>query len=121
MAAVYWSLGIHDPDFKGDKDQTAAAKVLAAKAEWAVLSFRPAAADDPELAAGQTATRAQLDGPRHYRFHVYRWDRKETPDPNDLRIVLVEMLEEATAYVGGNVVMLKRGGGPWTIDKSMPT
>lgn len=126
MAAVYWSLGIHDPDFKDDpksmgKDaQTAPQKIVAAKATWAVLSFRTL----PEPDAGMTEAWQQVGsriapGP-YYRFHVFRWG-DQVPAPNDMYKVRVQMLEEAVAYVAGTKVLLQRDGGSWTLDTSMPT
>lgn len=126
MEAVYWSLGIHDPTFQadpesaGDAGQTAPQKVVAAKAEWAVLSFRAADESDADMAqAWRTTGRRPPDGPLH-RFHVFRWGR-ESPAPNDMYHVRVEMLEEAIAYVSGTTVWLQRNGGAWTLDTSMPT
>ena len=114
MEAVYWGLGIHDPDIKP------VYKVLQEKAAWAVLSFRAIAADDSGLAAAEQATGVKLLGPRRYFFHVYRWG-KLTHDPDDLRTVYVDMLEQAWAYVSGNTVLIKREKKPWRVDQSMPT
>jgi hypothetical protein len=126
MEAVYWSLGIHDADFKDDppnptrEPQTAAEKAVAAKAAWAVLSFRKLASGDKGFAeASQQAGAPALDGPLYY-FHVFKWG-KEAPSPEDIYHVRVEMLEEAKAYVIGTTVLLQRAAGAWTIDTSMPT
>ncbi len=120
MEAVYWALGIRDPDFfEHDEEREAVPKILRAKADWAVLSFRTMGATDPKMAAAEQATGVRLDGPRRYRFHVYRWGQ-ETPDPNDMRTVLVEVLDQAVACVSGNTVLLQRNGGPWSVDTSMP-
>jgi hypothetical protein len=121
MEAVYWSLGIHDPDFfKHEDPATAVPKILRAKAAWAVLSFRLAAADDPDLAAAEKAAGVTLAGPRRYRFEVYRWG-EQSQDPDDIRIVLVAVLEQASAFVSGNTVLLRRDNGAWEADTSMPT
>jgi hypothetical protein len=121
MEAVYWSLGIHDPDFfKQEDPATAVAKILRAKAAWAVLSFRVVGADDPDVAAAEKATGVTLAGPRRYRFEVFRWG-EQSPDPDDMRIVLVEVLEQAIAFVSGNTVLLRRENGAWAADTSMPT
>ena len=114
MEAVYWGLGIHDPDI------TPVYKILQAKAAWAVLSFRAVKANDSGLVAAEDATGVKLPGPRHYFFHVYRWGELNH-DPDHLGIVFVDMLEQAFAYVSGNTVLLKREGGSWTVDQSMPT
>ncbi len=95
MQAVYWALGIHDPDFVARFGKPAATyKVLQAKAAWAVLSFQVVRADDPGLQAAEKAAAQQLAGPRRYAINVYRWG-KETPDPLDIHISLVEVLEQA--------------------------
>jgi hypothetical protein len=126
MEAVYWSLGIHDADFTDDPPnpagdpQTAPEKVIAAKATWAVLSFRKLDGGDQGFAeARRQAGAPTLDGPSYY-FHVFRWGR-EAPSPDDIYHVRVEMLEEAKAYVIGTRVLLQRVAGAWTIDASMPT
>ena len=77
-------------------------------------------ADDSGLAAAEQAAGAKLSGPRRYFFHVYRWGEL-IPDPDDLRIVFIDMLEQAYAYVDGNTVLLRHDGGPWRVDQSMPT
>jgi hypothetical protein len=121
MEAVYWALGIHDPEYVakyGEKE--AVFKVLGAKAAWAVLSFRSIDANDSALAAAQQAAGTKLTGPRHYAFHVYRWGH-EYADPNDMNIVYLEMLDQAFAYVSGNTVLLRHDNGSWTTDRSMPT
>jgi hypothetical protein len=114
MEAVYWGLGIHDPDI------TPWNKVVEEKAAWAVLSFRTAKAEDSGLAAAEKATGIKLAGLRRYFFHIYRWG-KVNPDPDDMRIVFVDMLEPAFAYVSGNTVLIQRDGGAWRVDQSMPT
>jgi hypothetical protein len=114
MEAVYWGLGIHDPDI------TPVYKVLQKKAAWAVLSFRAVTSDDSGLAAAEQATGVTLSGPRRYFFHVYRWGEL-THDPDEMRIVFVDMLEQALAYVSGNTVLIKRDEEAWRVDQSMPT
>ena len=121
MEAVYWSLGIHDPDFfKHEDPATAVAKILRAKAAWAVLSFRVVGAEDANLAAAEKGAGVTFAGPRRYRFHVYRWGA-QSPDPDDMRIVFVDVLEQAIAFVSGNTVLLRRDNGAWAADTSMPT
>jgi hypothetical protein len=114
MEAVYWGLGVHDPDIRP------VYKVLQAKAAWAVLSFRTLKADEPGLAEAEQATDVRLSGPRRYFFHVYRWGDLNH-DPDDLRIVFVDMLEQAIAYVSGNTVLIQVNGRSWRVDQSMPT
>jgi hypothetical protein len=122
MEAVYWALGIHDPDYiakYGEKE--AVNKVILAKAAWAVLSFRVVAANDPGLIAAAAGAGIELAGDRHYSFDVFRWG-KEFPDPDDMHTVFVENLEQRTFYVAGTIVLMRpAAGGPWTIDRSMPT
>jgi hypothetical protein len=121
MEAVYWGLGVHDPDFTSKYgEQEAVYKVLQAKAKWAVLSFRTITADDSGLAAAEQATSVKLSGPRRYFFHIYRWGELNH-DPDDMRIVFVDMLEQAFAYVSDNTVLIQRDGGAWRVDQSMPT
>src|SRR5262249_10244513 len=67
MEAVYWALGIHDPDFvRTYGERKAVYKVLRAKAAWAVLSFRVVPQDDAGLVAAEDATGVRLTGPRRY-------------------------------------------------------
>jgi hypothetical protein len=121
MQAVYWALGIHDPEFvKRHGEQKAVNKVLQAKAAWAVLSYRVLKQDDAGLRAAEQAAGMRLDGARRYGFHVYRWG-KETPDPSDMHVVLLEILEQALAYVSDDTVLIQRDNGSWIIDRSMPT
>ena len=77
-------------------------------------------AGDPGLAAAEQAAGIKLGDPRRYSFEVYRWG-KEIPDPDDMRILFVDMLEQASAYVSGNTVLIRRAGGSWNVDQSMPT
>lgn len=129
MAAVYWALGIRDPEFVDDKDKILLAphKILAAKAAWAVLSFRKVLPSDAELAAAEKQAGTALTKRPLFRFHVFRWGREvaetdaKTNPGKPTFSVRVEMLEEAIAYVGGPVVLLQRHGGAWTTDTSMPT
>lgn len=122
MEAVYWALGIHDPDFakQGDAHE-AVNKVIRAKAAWAVLSFRTIAADDKGMAdAAEQAKAGGLPAGRRYAFEVFRWG-KQTTDPADLRTVFVENLEQVSAYVAATTVLIRHGDGPWRVDTSMPT
>lgn len=127
MAAVYWALGIRDPEFVADKQMSAALKVLTAKAAWAVLSFRKVLPGDAGLADAERLSGTTLSQAPLFRFHVFRWGRETAEsDANGNQgkptySVRVEMLEEAIAYVGGTVVLLQRNGGAWTKDASMPT
>jgi hypothetical protein len=129
MSAVYWALGIHDPEImRGAKDhESGMIAIIAAKSAWAVRSFQAVDRQPPELAEALAAARqsgqapaARFAGPRRYRFEVYRWGG-QVPDPDDLGTVLVEMLESAVAYVDGSVVLIRRNNGPWTLDTSIPT
>lgn len=123
MSRVYWSLGIHDPEIEREhpKDHEAAMiQIMSAKSAWAVRSFQPVAARDSALAAAERATGVRLAGPKRYRFEVFRWG-EQTTDPQDIRVVLVEMLETAVVYVGGSTVLIRRDEGPWKHDRSIPT
>lgn len=116
MAAVYWSLGIQDGDPLHPANY---AKLMRQKAEWAVLSFKPAAASDPALQAASAAAQHKFDGTNVYRFELFRWG-KESEDPADMRISLVEILEEVVAYSDGRTV-IKKAGQAWEKDVSIPT
>ena len=122
MERAYWALGVRDPDIMarmgGDTPRSRIA-VISAKAEWAVLSFREAAAGD-ELRAAERATGVRLGGARRYRFHVYKYG-PETPAPGDLFTVHVEMRDEHVIYVDGIQALVKRGTDAWTRDVSLPT
>jgi hypothetical protein len=131
MSAVYWALGIHDPEImKEAKDpESGMIAIVAAKSRWAVRSFQPVERDRPELAeARRMATprgavaRAgtRFFGPHRYRFEIFRWGT-QIPDPDDLAVVLVEMRESAVAYVDGGSVLIRRNDGAWALDTSIPT
>ncbi|HWJ73302.1 MAG TPA: twin-arginine translocation signal domain-containing protein [Kaistia sp.] len=121
MAGVYWALGIHDPEFLKHFDKkTAAFKVLQAKAAWSVLSFQSVKPDDAGLLAAEKSAGVQLSGTRRYSFHVIRWG-DESAHPDDMNVVLLEVLEQARAYVSDNIVLIQREDGPWIADTSMPT
>jgi hypothetical protein len=124
MSAVYWSLGIRDPEmlagYGDDPDDAGVIQILKAKADWAVLSFRKVGDDDPELSAAEQATGGALSGEPRYRFHLYR-PGAESPHPSDLDLVVLGMDEEAVAFVGEGQVLLRRGDGAWLRDNSMPT
>ncbi len=129
MSAVYWALGIHDPEIMREAPdrQAGIIAIVAAKSRWAVRSFQPMDRATPELAeALRTATprprgpQARFIGPHRYRFEIFRWGR-QVPDPDDLSVVLVEMHESAVAYVDGGSVLIRRNNGPWELDTSIPT
>jgi hypothetical protein len=121
MSAVYWSLGIHDPEImkKAKSHKDGIIDIVAAKSTWAVRSFRAASGNDAELAAVLRAIPTKL-GKRLYRVEIYRWGRQQ-PDPGNLHVVLVDVLEYVIAYVDGNSVLLRRGNGLWVSDRTMPT
>ena len=112
MEAVYWALGIHDPEI------TPVYKVVQQKAAWAVLSFRAIKAGDSGLAAAEQTTGIRLEGPRRYFFEVYRWG-KVTKIPT-IRTLYVEMLERRCLCFGEyGVDASRRGvmdGGPVDAD-----
>jgi hypothetical protein len=116
MAAVYWSLGIRGkPDSKDNVNQ-----VLRDKASWAVLSFAAVPAEDAALQRAVKEADAQRETPwNYYRFEVFRWGKTHN-DPSNLKVVFVEILEEATAYTNGGQVILKRNGA-WKADNTIPT
>jgi len=124
MSAVYWALGIHDPEImrRASDHDAGIVDILRAKSRWAVRSFQAVGGEHAELAAAVRAGggRAAFAGPRLYRFEIYRWG-PQIPDPGDLANVLVEMRESAIAYVDGTTVLIRRDDGPWVLDTSYPT
>ncbi|HEX6367905.1 MAG TPA: hypothetical protein VF006_03160 [Longimicrobium sp.] len=122
MSRVYWGLGIRDPEIEGRhrSRRDAYIEIMVAKSKWAVRSFQAVAAGDATLAAAEAATGVRLTGPKRYRFEVFRWG-EQTTDPQDMRVVLVEMLETALVYVDEDTVLIRRDEGPWTHDASIPT
>jgi hypothetical protein len=138
MAALYWSLGIRDPEpdpaaaapkpeptvvepgFVPKPERRSVVDTLRAKAGWAVLSFRRVVEGDTELKAAEDATTAKLAGERRYRLHVFR-PGPERPHPTDLLSVLVEPREQVVAYVGQGQVLMRREDGAWQRDTSIPT
>ncbi len=116
MAAVYWSLGIREGDLLRPDNYS---MLMRAKAAWAVFSFKRIAANDAAVRNVQAVAKHDFTGQHIYRFEIYRWgDHRE--DPADPKVVLVEILEEVTAYSDGNGV-IKKAGDSWTLDTSMPT
>lgn len=122
QSAAYWAVGVHDPEFyKRAKDHDDAMhKILRAKAAWAVLSFRPAKAHDAEAAEAMRAAGGRLSGPFLWRVQMFRWG-VQTVDPDDIMILLVEVLEQAVVYTDGRTSLVRRDTGSWTLDSSMPT
>ena len=127
MEAVYWGLGIHDPDFKpddsGPKDrrQTAPQKVVAAKAKWAVLSFTKSGLKDPALVAAYRQAGVEPKSDRCYRFHMYLWEGEEAPVPGNMYDVRIKMTQETMAYASGTTVILQPPGKPWVGADPLPT
>jgi hypothetical protein len=123
MAAVYWSLGVRDPEFRerrrSDEDRQWIVETLKAKAGWAVLSFRKTGEGDTELNSAEEAAGGRLAGERRYRFHVYR-PGPESRHPGDLKSVLVELTDQVVAFSDGREVILRRDGS-WQRDASIPT
>lgn len=128
MSAVYWALGIHDPEImaRAADHDGGIVDILRAKSRWAVRSFQAVGGEHAELAEAvrganaADAGRTAFAGPRLYRFEVFLWG-PQMPDPGDLANVLVEMRERAVAYVDGTTVIIRRDDGPWVLDTSYPT
>ncbi|MFN5960044.1 MAG: hypothetical protein ACK5CW_01030, partial [Verrucomicrobiota bacterium] len=116
MAAVYWSLGIQDGDPLHPSNY---ATLMRRKAEWAVLSFQAVAASDPGLQAASTAAQHKFDGSHVYRFELFRWGR-ESEDPANPRISLVDILEDVVVYSDGKTA-IRKAGQTWVKDVSIPT
>lgn len=126
MAAVYWALGIRDADFLPDEDRSAVIKIIAAKSEWAVLSFIKDVSSYQDFAEAEATTMAGFDPQNTYRFHIFR-SGEETSTRNEQTpagvinfATRVEVLEEAVVFVSGEKVAIQRNGGPWSLDSTMP-
>jgi hypothetical protein len=126
MAAVYWALGIRDADFLPDEDRSAVIKIIAAKSEWAVLSFIKDVSSYEDFAEAEATTMAGFDPQKTYRFHIFR-SGEETSTRNEQTpagvvnfATRVEVLEEAVVFVSGEKVAIQRNGGPWSLDSTMP-
>ncbi len=116
MAAVYWSLGIQDGDMLQPNNY---ATLMRKKAEWAVFSFKRVAANNAILRTAAGASKHKLEGSHIYYFEIFRWGR-ESEDPADPKISLVEILEEVVAFSDGKSV-IKKVGNAWESDVSIPT
>ncbi|HYF56500.1 MAG TPA: hypothetical protein VEA41_19760 [Salinarimonas sp.] len=119
MACVYWGLGIHDPALAEQHKGKAVVETLKAKAGWAVLSFRPVAADDGALREAEAAAGSRLAGARRYGLHLFR-PGTERPHPSDLQSVVVELGEQAFAFSDATSALVRQGGESWRHDTSMP-
>jgi len=124
MAAIYWSLGIRDPEilerYGAARRIEAVKSIMTAKSSWAVLSFCPITTEDPQLAEAEQATHQKIEGTFGYRFHVFR-PGAETVDPDDIATVLVDVGEQIIAYTNGRKVLLSRNSKPWQCDATIPT
>ena len=123
MAAVYWSLGVRDPEFRerrrSDEDRQWIVETLKAKAGWAVLSFRKTGEGDTELDSAEEA--AGVPAGRRATLPLPRLSaRAETRHPGDLKSVLVELTDQVVAFSDGREVILRRDGS-WQRDASIPT
>ena len=113
MAQVYWSLGIRYAEF-GDRYVLGEAldRFQAAKAEWAVLSFRKITASDEVMAEAETESGVELAGERIYRFHLFTWESDDRK-PDDVRRILVAMKEQVVVYADLTNVLIGRDDGSW--------
>ncbi|MFM0247257.1 hypothetical protein [Paraburkholderia sediminicola] len=116
MAAVYWGLGVRpQPGVAGDVN-----RILREKAQWAVYSFIAAPPGDPDFVRIAARTGMEIDpAHRYYRFEMFRWGQRHA-DPGNVRNVLVDIEEEATAYSDGRLLLIDRGGS-WQLDNTIPT
>ncbi|MCE5172273.1 hypothetical protein LQV63_23625 [Paenibacillus profundus] len=80
---------------------------------WSVLSFQKVASNDEELQTAIEQSRHHLGG-TIYRFVIYRRGSDNIAHPDDFRKIRIEMQEEATLFVNGIDVLLKRNNGNWT-------
>ena len=86
--------------------------IQAAKAEWALLSFRATPKGDEELSRAETSTGVQLKGERIYRFQLFRCEGEKS-HPSDVRRILVAMKDPAVAYTDLANVLVGREGQSW--------
>jgi hypothetical protein len=77
------------------------------------------AANNAVFRTAAAATQHKFDGSYIYYFEIFRWGR-ESEDPADPKISLVEILEEVIAFSDGKSV-IKKVGNVWESDVSIPT
>lgn len=83
------------------------------KTKWNVLSFRKAAAADPDLAAAQAATGQQLNG-EIFRFEMFK-PVHITAQPADPRKQHTGMSDRRILLIGGDSFLVMKQGGTWHI------
>ncbi|MEY4579808.1 MAG: hypothetical protein RL701_4511 [Pseudomonadota bacterium] len=102
MARLYAALGIEDTNFD---------RARRAKAQWSVLSFRPAPSGDAVRQEAQSAVGAALSGDV-YAFKIYRFGLAQRV-ASDVTKVQVSVREMVDAVVDPVRVVLKRGTAKW--------
>jgi hypothetical protein len=103
MARAYLALGV-------DPDQPFGV-VVRAKAEWSVLSFRPADPGGEEETGAAKGTGAALTPPL-YRIEVFRRGPAR-PHPDDLARVLVAVERRVDLLVDPVTVLVREENGDW--------
>jgi hypothetical protein len=122
MAWIYWALDIRLPPSGPGTHFQRLHDFLRQKATWSVLGFKvsPAGADAEDALR---AACAEASGPPPqgavYWASLYRHGR-DRQSPASFRMRWVEILEEAEFYVGADVVLVRRGDGPWQ-RRALPT
>ncbi|KAB1068606.1 hypothetical protein F6X51_26585 [Methylobacterium planeticum] len=82
----------------------------AQKANWTVLSFRPARPDDPDLKAAVAAHRRALDQRHTYRFEMVRHDGERRPHPDSRKFDrLIVPIKEHVLLFADPTIVLRRG------------
>ncbi len=101
MARVYRALGI---------TSTNPGTSFRQKAQWAVLSFRPAGPAEAELAEAEQHAGVSLQG-AVYRFQLYRHG-EQTRQGNKM-LVKVEPDSMTVLFVDARQILRRQGGGAW--------
>jgi hypothetical protein len=75
------------------------------KAKWAVLSFRPADSQDPDLLAVSSSLRRRLSDRHTYRFEMIRHDNQKDPHPRHFDRVIVKVAERVLLFADPTLVL----------------
>lgn len=116
MGWVYSALGIDNEEYfkKYKTAEDALVKITAAKARWAVLSFKKISSEDRELKDAERKARVNMDGPVRYRFQVYRHGR-QVLDKKDCHVRYVEVHDMTVLFTDLLTILMKTEKGPWTV------
>jgi hypothetical protein len=101
LAMVYQLLGV---------------RTTAEKAMWALLSFRAAAPDDPELAEAEAESGRRFDRAHTYRFVMvlHNGARRPHPNPSKFDRVIVDVAERVLLYADPTMVIRRVTEKQWS-------